>query len=195
MTIRRYTSHIAAQEAALALRCSGIIAAVVSDSDAIARIVGGAGVGAHAVVIEDASARVRARGVLAELEAHPVRADPEWEDTAAAPDLSLLDPSLPVPCPLCSYDLRALGGALGGEVICPECGGRVDFVRAILERHGPEALARCYPEPEDMISEEVVRSAALVCRRCQYPLGGLPAESHCPECGLAYSKRAMLRGP
>lgn len=193
-TVRRYMSHIAAQEAALALRSGGILAAVVSDTDALGSSGGCSGAGPHAVVINNPSEHGRAQGILADLDAHPVSADPEWEDAAAEPDLSVLDPALPVPCPFCSYDLRAAPRPDGGEVTCPECGGRVDFVQAVLDRHGPEALARCYPAPEDTISDEVVHAAALLCTRCQYPLTGLPPESHCPECGLGYSKRGMLRG-
>ena len=31
-----------------------------------------------------------------------------------------------------------------------------------------------------------------ICNRCNYNLTGLPAESKCPECGAAYSTRALL---
>jgi len=193
-TIRRYTSRVVAEGAAEALRAAGIIATVVGDADALAHIGFGKGFGDFAVVIREESRKAEAARILAELEAEPPAAEAGWEESAAAPDLSRLDPSLEIPCVHCGYDLRSLPRSDAGEVDCPECGGRVDLMEAIVARHGPEGLSACYAEEADPIPDEVVDAAVLDCRGCQYSLAGLPQVGNCPECGLEYSKRRLLRG-
>jgi hypothetical protein len=198
-TLHRFTTHLAAQGAVKALRAAGFKATVVGDLTVLGS---GSTVNRaplYDVVIDDTADHEAAGRVIEDFDANPMTADPGWEDTAAAPDLSRLDPTLEIPCPICSFDLRALAPPSGGDVTCPGCGGSVDLIRLILARHGPEALASCFPEPEDAIaaaltgSDAAVDAAPLCCSRCGYSLSGLPQVSHCPECGLAYSKRRMLR--
>jgi hypothetical protein len=192
-TVRRYPSHIAAQDAAVALRAAGIMATVVSDADVFGHASLSSGFGPHAVVIDESASHGQAKKILAELDANPISADPAWEESASAPDLSRLDPALPIPCPFCQYDLRGAPRDAAGLATCPECAQSVDILGAVIGHHGPEALAPCYPEPESAITDDILAAAALLCRRCNYSLAGLPVESHCPECGQPYSKRRMFR--
>lgn len=189
-TVRRYRSHIAAQDAAEALRAAGIVSAVVSDSDALGGMASVSGLGAYAVVIEDPSRDREARRVLAELDAHPIAADPGWEDAADTPDLSLLHPALLIPCPSCGVPLPRDAAITA----CPACGAHVDPVAIALELHGPEALGDCYPDPNDQTTDEVLIASGVRCPGCRYSLAGLPLIALCPECGLPYSKRRILRG-
>lgn len=176
------------------LRAAGILSTVVGETDALSDLGIGRGYaqGRFVVLLDDATRYEEAGRLLADLDAHPARADPGWEEDASTPDLSRLDPDLPIPCPFCTYDLRGQTRT-AGRVTCPECGREVNALEAILERHGPEALEGCYPAPADPLPDAVVDALPLFCRRCRYPLAGLPRESHCPECGLPYSKRRMLR--
>lgn len=190
---RRYPTQLGAQEAVHALREAGMQATVVGESDALGGMGIGSGyaIGRFVVLLDDESRRAEAARVLDELESVPALADPGWED-AAAPDLSRLEPELVIPCPGCGHDLRGQERGRAGEALCPECGATVSVLEAVLARHGPEALERCYPEPPEPVGDAVVDAALVHCRRCRYPLAGLPRESHCPECGLPYSKRRIL---
>jgi hypothetical protein len=194
-SLRRYPTQLAAHEAVQALRAAGILATVVGETDALSDLGVGSGyaLGRFLVLLDDTARYEEAGRLLDELDAHPAHADPGWEEDASAPDLSRLDPGLSIPCPLCMYDLRAQARTPAGQATCPECGGVVSVLEAVLGSHGPEALGPCYPEPVDPLPDAVVDASVLFCRRCRYPLAGLPRESHCPECGLPYSKRAMLR--
>ena len=186
-TVRRYMSRIAAQDAAEALRSAGIIATVVSDLDVLGSMPQ-SGDGSHAVEIQDPADHDRARQVLETLDDQPITAEAGWEDSAATPDLAALAPGLAIPCPSCSAEL-ARDASLDA---CPACGAPVDPTAIVLAMHGPEALSACYPEP-DPLPDAAVDLAAFECARCRYSLRGLPQVSHCPECGLPYSKRRMMR--
>ena len=183
--IRTYPSLLQAQQAADFLRANGIIATVLGGTDAFAAI-GLTSLGGRFIVsIAAALERDRARGLLDEFDAGSSEQDLETE---AVPDLSLLDPRTPAPCPSCSVQLP-----LDASVsLCPACKAAVNVVEVLLKRYGPELLSDCYPQGGQDFPDDVIDAALLACGGCEYPLQGLPAIGACPECGREYSKRDML---
>lgn len=215
-TIARYFSPVDAEHAAMHLRAHGIAAAVVGAGDPVANVISIAGVmGQFGVaVIRSADVDDATRLLTDFASEHAAHApEPGWED-AAEPDLTKLDPALPIDCPACSRDLRptiARMPAGAGTITCPDCAERVDLAARVVALHGPEALAACYPDESDPYESDdesdlpgdaelepdaVARiDAALVCptHGCRYPLAGLPDLGACPECGRGYDKRELRR--
>jgi rubrerythrin len=119
-----------------------------------------------------------------------------WEHDVDEPDLTLLDPGLLPSCPSCG--LKLLSPPPNAR--CPSCGAELDLVALIIEAHGPEALADCYPQPtvddsgEDDFAvtkegrEQMIRMMDIPCSRCRYSLKGLARQGACPECGQPYDK-------
>lgn len=131
--------------------------------------------------------------LLAVFDAEPVELDDAWESEIVEPDLSRLDPSLAPACPGCGAVLP-----LDRPVdACPACSFDVDVPELIAAQHGPAALADCYPEADDGLElgglERGLGALPLGCTSCGYPLGGLPGEGTCPECGASYGKIAIVR--
>lgn len=185
-TARAFPTLLKAQMAAAFLRDSGVPATVLGGLDAF----GGAGThgsaGGYSVVVEDGSLEL-ALELLAQMDENAGGPGPEWE-SQARPDLSRLDPGMEAPCPACG---RAL--PLDASVsACAACGAAVDVAEILVGRYGPEVLAGCYPDQED-IPEAILDSAVLFCRRCRYPLSGLDPRGQCPECGEPYDKQDILR--
>jgi hypothetical protein len=87
--------------------------------------------------------------------------------------------ALPIPewlglnCPKCDYPLRGLP-----EYRCPECGLQFnidDLVTPTTPLRLPNITAKTRPVP----------NLDLECRKCAYPLRGLP-DDRCPECGETF---------
>ena len=109
------------------------------------------------------------------------------------PDLSRLDRALAPDCPACGAEL-----ALDASVDrCHVCAGPVDVAELIALRHGPECLETCYTEHAPGSRTELARDQlerlALTCPRCRYSLSGLPMLANCPECGIGFDKRELVK--
>jgi len=192
--VASYRSPVAAQVAVLYLLEHGVLARLhAADANIAIMTAAFSGRGACDVLLFDKLDEPVALALLAELREHPPELDEGWDDQAD-PDLSRLDPALPVTCPACGADLRpaiAPGSAI--EVACPACAEPVDLAGRVVELHGPEALEGCYPEPAPLIPEDLIDAAPLVCPACRYPLHGLARSGLCPECGVGYDKQGMVR--
>jgi hypothetical protein len=121
----------------------------------------------------------RGRSLFDEFKRTPPTRGLDPED--AKPDLSLLDESLAPPCPGCGRTLP-----LEDISRCPRCGAGVDVAELIVGRHGPEALAPCYPPP--LTPDEEAPDLQSHCPSCAYSLVDLPRTGVCPECGLPFDK-------
>jgi rubrerythrin len=187
LTLRLYPSPIPAEHAAAHLRAHAIDARTSSRLDASGW--GGAmGHGQFELILINAADRDRAEQLLATLPA----AEPVSEAdliAQAVTDLSRLDPKFLPTCPACRVLLRADHRITR----CPSCGHALDIEALILEQHGPEALADCYPEEHESVPPDLLHAAAICCPACQYSLETLPAEGLCPECGTPYSKPHLIR--
>jgi Zn finger protein HypA/HybF involved in hydrogenase expression len=184
-TVTRYRDPITARQAASYLIAHGIVAQAVGVTDPF-------NPGAD-VEIADASLLEAARGLLEKFDLLKPEYLQPLEDQAV-PDLTRLPSALAPTCPKC-----AAGLPLNAMIIhCPGCGLAVNVVDRIVELHGPEAIATCYPTDPDAnhdLTDQQVSEMDLRCRCCQYSLSGLPVRGRCPECGRGYSKRDMLLGP
>lgn len=187
--VRRYQSEFDAQRAAAHLRASGVAAAVVGQHTAT--MLGVANT-LHAffgndVVILIPSQLDQAAALLEELDATPAEPEEGWEDSAARPDLALLDESeYEIDCPSCREP-----AALDVSVErCAACGSAFDAVDRLVELHGPEALEGCY-ESEELRFDPA--ELAVPCGECGYDLSGMPARDRCPECGALYDKAELYR--
>ena len=147
---------------------------------------GATGHGMYEVMLLDASQSEAAERVLKEQREEPRLEDEELE-AKATPDLTKLDPRHLPRCPGCGAVLR-----VGMSMRCG-CGREVDVEQLIVEQHGPEALAACYPDEPEQVPESLIESAVLVCPECQYPLESLPNDGICPECGTPYSKALLVQ--
>jgi Double zinc ribbon len=140
------------------------------------------------VMISSKDQADRAAGLLHEMDASPAEFETGWEQSQTRPDLSRLDPALAPPCPKCGRVLP-----MDSELSqCRACRAPVDVADLILQAHGPEALADAF-DHAPMIPEEFMRDSPVPCPKCGYPLGGLPLEGVCPECGGGYRKVDIVR--
>lgn len=144
----------------------------------------------RAAVLVEAVELATARRLVSEMPREQAGPQPE------APDLSRLDPWLAPPCPACGASLP-----LDASVErCAACAEPIDVAELIALRHGPESLEVCYGEgcahPEGERSEldgAQLERLALTCPRCRYALSGLRTLGNCPECGLGFDKRELVR--
>jgi len=178
--LRTYPTSFQAHQAAAFLRGHGVPAVSLNQISSLIRP-------SSSLSIPEWVSRAEAERLLEEYESQLPDLEPGWE-SQAIPDLSVLDPRLAPPCGVCSQRLP-LDPAV---TACPSCGTAVDVVERIIETHGPEALASCYPDWVDELVESQVIAAPLFCPQCDYPLEGLAPDGRCPECGSEYSKRAMI---
>ena len=100
----------------------------------------------------------------------------------------MLQGMVEAPCPACGRPLP-LDPTLSR---CPACDASADTVEVLIARYGPEVLAPCYSVEGDPADDDL-RESGIACP-CGYNLDGLEESGTCPECGVHYSKRAILRG-
>ena len=180
--LRRFTSRLHAEHAAIFLRNHGVSAVVVGDY--VNQLFGGP-LSPRMLQVElmllDANKRDEAEHLLEEFEAEPIELDPDWEEQAL-PELAGLDLSAyDLTCPSCGYDLAGLD-PVG---CCPECSAEYDAAGLIVARHGPEALASLFasaPEPTPI--------KRYTCPECRRDLSSFPARGRCPECGRLFDKES-----
>ena len=193
---------ILAQQAAAFLLERGVPVHVFTVPGDVAMIKQALGKGIHELHAADAAAAARARELLATMDPTANQADEGWEDELRA-DLSCLPADMDVACATCAHNLRPLFAIRGPEGICPECGTAYDGPERVVQIHGPEALADCYPDHDgsqsfsdasDARIAAATKSTTVPCLRCGYRLNGLPDRGKCPECGLRYDKVRQLRG-
>jgi hypothetical protein len=185
ITLRVFSSPVLAESAARFLRASGIDARVSSRLGP-AGIFGALGHGEYVVNLLDASQRERAEDLLLTFVAHPPEIDPA--DLDPLPDFSRLDPRYRPTCPRCAVVLTP-SLALRN---CPGCLTPVDPEELIVQQHGPEAMAACYPDEPEALPRELLASVALSCPECRYSLESLSDSGVCPECGTPYSKAELV---
>lgn len=189
--VRRYISPFIADRAAEFLREKGIPAAVVGHHVSAVWPIDALKFAQVELVVASRHHRARALELLPEFhesleEEGAIAPDPGWE-SEATPDLNALDPALEIRCPQCQYEL-----AIDERVNrCPECGAAFDALDLIIDQHGPEALASCYPNQEDDSAIDLT-TCDLPCTSCRYSLGGLPTRGRCPECGELYDKEEII---
>lgn len=144
--------------------------------------------GRYEVLIASRSDAPRARALLQELDESPPQFALSWEQTDAAPDLSLLHPDLAPDCPHCGNRLPLDHSSH----TCPKCNIEVDAAELIVSRHGPEALEAAYLTVP-VLPDDIVQDAPVMCAKCRYLLAGLAQRGLCPECGAGYDKRALIQ--
>jgi hypothetical protein len=179
-TLRSCTNILEAQQIIGYLRQRGIPAACLAATS-------GAFGFSTCVVVVDSEALEAATLMLDELDGLPPAAPADWE-AQLAPDLSKLPPHVGLECPECSGAVFPCADLIA----CPLCGAAIDVVELLVQAHGPDALAMCYPEP-DPLGDEVLRSSPVQCPWCRYTLSGLPPRGVCPECGETYDKADLLQ--
>jgi len=166
---RRYSSLLTANAAAAYLRQNALLAQVSGAADSFSSVLGyGVFVDGHHLATAQALLDVFDR-------LPPVPTG--WEGQSL-PDLSRLNASLRPACPHCGVRLP-LDAA---QEACPACGGSVDIAELITLAHGPEVLAPCFDEPDEM------RFLQRECRQCGYDLEGLEEDGVCPECGQPFRR-------
>lgn len=138
--VRRFSTAIDAQLAAVELKAHGIEASVAgAPLQMLGPYTGSATGSPHVVSIGNKADVERARRIIDQMQHRTP--EPGWE-SQAQPDLTRLDPDLRIVCPECKYDLLGIGD----EGHCPECGHEFDLLSLVLTQHGPEALADCYDD-------------------------------------------------
>jgi hypothetical protein len=149
-----------------------------------------------ALYVIDVRQRDKARDLLAQYQMERPRPEAGWE-FHTRPDLSRLnahDPALlDVRCPRCDALLPPFGPDANETRACPSCAAPIDLPELIALRHGPEALAACYPDDIDVLDEAALRELPLLCPQCGYSLAGIAGVGVCPECAAHYDKRELLR--
>lgn len=192
-TLRRYHSPVEAGFAANWLIRNGVLARVMQGhAEALGAPAVGMHGGQHVLAIAIERDRSRAIELLDEFERDRDPPQPGWE-IETEPDLARLPPDLFVRCPSCGENCRqGLANAA-----CPVCREPLDPVALVVEQHGPEALADCYPQ--DMldgdapgIGDDQIDNLHLDCMGCRYSLDGLPRIGACPNCGRGYNKREIV---
>lgn len=194
--LRRYSSLPHAWQAAAFLRQHGVLARGVETP---APVIPGTFTRQPEtecwVIIAFAVDAEGAAEVLDDFDALPPAEVGEWSDQSV-PDLSLLPPSVTIPCSACRYDLRPqVRTARDPEaaVRCLRCGSENDAVQCVIARHGPEALLDCYTvQSPDWMDDETLTLLRVPCQRCGHGLDGLPPQTTCPECGTGFDKRAIV---
>lgn len=150
-----------------------------------------------ALYVIDVRQRDRARDLLAQYQMERPRPEAGWE-LHTHPELARFDPqslaSFDVRCPRCDAPLPVHGPDGAETRACPACAAPVDLPELIVLRHGPEALAACYPDDIDVLDDDALREIPILCPECGYSLAGLGGVGVCPECAAAYDKRVLLRG-
>lgn len=138
----------------------------------------------RAAVLVEAGSLDLAQRLVSEMRLDPLEVDHE------RPDLSVLDAGLAPPCPGCGERL-----AMDAQTeACPACAEPVDVAELIALRHGPECLEVCYGAPDRVdLTREQLERLALACPRCRYALSGLPMLANCPECGIGFDKRELVK--
>jgi len=193
LKVASYNSSAIAHLTAAHLREHAIMAGVI---DASMSVITGVMAttfnrGMYELVIASKRDEDRARQLIEQLETNPPEIDPDWEDDVA-PDLSKLDKKLIPNCPGCDWPIM-LARPLGP---CQRCGTKYDVLDMIFEKHGPEALAPCYETEAPMahLSDEEVCAIPIDCPSCSYPLDGMGIRGHCPDCSVAFDRRALFNG-
>lgn len=189
MQVRRYTSPLHAEQAAQWLRDHGVPAKVVSSTSGLP-----SGFFEHrpyVLMIQVREQMDEAERLLHELDETPATLDAGWE-ADALPDLSRLEGTgVDAPCPHCDVALP-LDAALAS---CPSCGAPVDVAEIIADRHGPEALEKCYDAVDVTHAEATVDPVAFAapCPSCGALLAGQPVRGRCESCGGLYDKDEIIR--
>jgi len=183
--VRAYPSLMLARQAAEWLVQHGIAARSVGENDAF----GGVGPisGSYPIMVDE-SCEPAATQLLDEWDRLPPLSPADWE-RQTVPDLALLAPGTPAPCPSCGRQLP-LDAAVSR---CPACRAAVSVVDVLMSLYGPDVFQWCYPDSSEPMAPEVLDTLDFLCPGCRYPLRGLPLAGYCPECGRPYSKQAILR--
>lgn len=190
--IRWYESAVRADQAAAFLRRHGILAGAVHHnidfSGGMVAKFSGSGHGVSVIAKEQEAV---ARELLNEFEALPEDADDDLWEADSVPDLTRLDPAMLPACPSCGETLPA-DATLER---CPACGAEVDVAGLVAAKHGPEALAACYdePEPVEELDADLIARTAIDCPNCSYALEGVGMRGRCPECGEGFDKEDIVR--
>ena len=187
--LRTYPDLVRAELAAAFLRREGVLARAFDTAlDIAGPFAGSSMVGAATVAIAVERERARAAELLDQFDTEPIELDADWElDTE--PDLTRLDPSLRLRCPNCRHELPR---GHGPAVTCPNCRTTHDLAALVLDQHGPEALAPCYPDDEPpRFDDAALAAAAMDCPACGSPIDNLPVTASCPRCGRGFDKRAV----
>lgn len=170
----RFRSAVHAVSARDYLVQNGVPAQVVGGNSDAAMFQGRNGGPYEVMLLARADAKL-ATYLLEQWSQEPVEMEGDLDDHAA-PDLSLLDPSMAPSCPNCSAGLP-LDALLAA---CPKCSSPVDVAALIVSEHGPEALDVCY---EDSISTDELLAMQVQIPACAACGGPVNETGACGWCG------------